>query len=484
MSMLDRSLADESGVDYDEYMSEDFEDKEEFDDEDEESCGSSCSASKPKKAGLVSLDGLKKHFDEVVLERMDDFNLLTLRDKANKNNYDWIVWLQVKIPFKTHNTHSGHTDEEYIEGVCGDILTWVDLLKNFEKKSNTVKQLSLFGEELGDDELEVEPEMPSGSDDRSWSRHWNQQKKVRISNLKKKYSFFELCNLTGKWHIYHDPKMVQGWIDKLPKSDKEMIELVKEAIVKGTSSKKGHGRFDDFWWDDESKWMTRDGALSDFEIIARVKGLIRLYLVPYTEYFHVNTDMSYSSWEFETTTNYRFWFDGRKLNGCSWLREDGLPKYNLHDSDFIVWLRNHFNIPYKEVISDDDILRENIKGLFTRVFKDGFDAMREIEISKDSNQFKARAMSHAKLGNGGGSGDSIDGFRANYDLWNKKGVILKISQCIEQRLDLNRPVEGFEQYDNEVYVWKLNLAQVLEEAFRLFKKETVRQTTLFDFLAA
>ena len=32
-----------------------------------------------------------------------------------------------------------------------------------------------------------------------------------------------------------------------------MIELVKDAIIRGTTSEKGHGRFDDFWWDDEYK---------------------------------------------------------------------------------------------------------------------------------------------------------------------------------------------------------------------------------------
>lgn len=211
MNMLDVSLADESGLDYDEYMSddleglteEDFEDEGLEDEEDEESCGSSCS-SKPKKLSLESLNGLKKHFDEVVLERTEPCNVLTLRDKANKANYDWIIWLQVKIPFKEHNSCSINTDEEYVEGVCKDILTWVDLLKNFEKKSEP-KQLSLFGEELGEDELEVEPESPSDSSDRAWSKHWKERERVRISNLKKKYSFFELVNLTSKWYVYHEP---------------------------------------------------------------------------------------------------------------------------------------------------------------------------------------------------------------------------------------------------------------------------------------
>lgn len=468
------SLADESGLDYEE---------EEFEDEDNDKpCGSSCS-SKPKKVSLESLNGLKKHFDEVVLERTELCNVLTLRDKANRANYDWIVWLQVKIPFKEHNTHSGHSDEEYVEGVCKEILTWVDLLKNFEKTSES-KQLSLFGEELGDDELEVEPETPINSNDGSWGKYWRERERVRVSNLKKKYSFFELVDLRSKWYVYREPYVVESWIKQLPQNNLEMIELVKDAIIKGTSGDYDN-RNDEFWWDDDTNYMTRDGALSDYELIARVKQLIRLYLVPYTEYFSVSTDLSYSAWDCKEQTSYRFWFDGRKLNGCSWLRNDELPTYDLYDSDFILWLRNHFDIPYKEVISDDDILRENVKGLFRRVFKDDFDAMKEIELAKDFNQFKARANAHAKLGNDGGSGYSIDGFRASFNLYGgKNGDVITIEQSIQQRLELNRPVEGLKESNYGLYVWKLNFAQALEQAHRLFKKETKKQTTLFDFLVA
>jgi len=67
----------------------------------------------------------------------------------------------------------------------------------------------------------------------------------------------------------------------------------------------------------------------------------------------------------------------------------------------------------------------------------------------------------------------------------KKGDVITVTQSIEQRLELNRPIEGLEVYrENEVYVWKLNFQQVLEEAYRLFKKEAKKQTTLFDFIAA
>lgn len=459
-----------------------------IEDIEDEEIGCTCKAGQPKKVSLVSLAGLKKHFDEVVLERTDVCNVLTLRDKCNKKDLDWIVWLQVKIPFVHHNSHSGHSDEQYVEGVCKDILTWVDLLKNFDKSQKEVKQLSLFDDESDEMGLEPLPNSPTDSKDGSWSKYFKERERISIANLKKQYTFFELCDLVSQWHCYYEQHIKESWLRQLPKNNTEMIKLVKDAIVKATSSEKGYGRFDDFWWDDEYKYLTRDGALSDIELIARARILIRLYLVPYKEYFHVSTDLSFSSWEMEERTSHRFWFDGKKIHGCGWLRDDELPQYDLYDEDFIVWLRNYFNIPHKEVISDDDILRENIKFIFQRAFRVAeFDPFHEIKVAHSFGQFKAKALSCANFNSGGGSCYSIDGFIGTYSLsCGRKGIALYVKQDVEQRLKLGRSIDELpsSQYDNNmVYVYSLTFDQVLEKAYSLFKV-TARQTTLFDFLVA
>lgn len=485
-------------MEYLEDLDTDIEDEDSFgedgldEDFDEEECeDSECGlpeCAKTKKVSLTSLEGLKKHFDEVLLERTEFCNVLTLRDKANRTNYDWIVWLQVKIPFKNHNSHAGHSDEEYIEGVCKKILEWVDLLKNFDKSEN--KQLLLF-DDSSDDELEPEPESPSGGSEGSWSKYHRELERVKKNNLRKRYTFFELCDVANSWYAYHDPCVVKSWIDKLPKNNKEMIELVKDAIVKGTTSEEGHGRFEEFWWDDSTKYMTRDGALSDFEIIARVKHLIRLYLVPYTRCFHVSTDNSYSFWELETKTDYRFWFDGGKIQGSSWLRSDELPEYELYDVEFIAWLREHFNIAHKEIISDEDVLRLTLEQLFARAFKEddtSFDALEEIKKSKSFNEFKAKALSRAKLGNGGSGGYFKDGFSTDIDLFaGKKGHVIKIRQLAQLRIDLGRSIESMEvdnYWQRDVYVYKLTFAEALEKAYALFGPQKPKQLDLFHFLAA
>jgi hypothetical protein len=443
---------------------------------------SCCVVEKQTSSAIKELDELKKHFDEVVVEAMPMYNLLTLRDKCNKANYDYIVWLQIKIAYAETNSCS-HNSDEKIKGACKSILDWIPILKDFEK-SDEGKQLSLFAED-DEDDLEKEPESPNGENG-NWGKYHRECEKARKNNLMKQYSFFELFNSTTSWWRYQDIDFTRF----LPKSNAEMIELVKIAIKRGTSSKDGHGRFEDYWWDDSSNYVCRDGALSDIELLNRVLMMIRLHLVPYKSYFRVFTDNSYSASELEEKTDYRFWFDGRKVNGSSWVNGD-MPTYDLNDADFILWLRDFFNIEYKEVISDEDILKDNIDGLFMRVYgfeNPSFIYRDEIKRAKNFKEFKAKALSFAKLGNGGGSGVSIDGFSGSYSLYKgRKGDVITIEQNIEQRISLNRDIEGLEKSDfrdNSVYVYKLNFDEVLEKAFELFKIETVKQTSIFDFLQA
>ena len=77
-------IEDEENFDDDE-INEDFDEFEYEDDCGDDECDLPKCA-KPKKVSLTSLAGLKKHFDEVLLERTQSCNLLTLRDK------DVIVW--------------------------------------------------------------------------------------------------------------------------------------------------------------------------------------------------------------------------------------------------------------------------------------------------------------------------------------------------------------------------------------------------------
>ncbi len=452
-----------------------------------------CTIKKETVSSVKEFDILKSKFDVVEIEDKEKYRLLTLKDKAssNKSNIQWIVWLQIKVCYGYSTQHgSDKSNNEMLQTVCKNITDWVDNLIHFEKES-TNKQLSLFEEDNSDEIiLEDEPESPGA--DGNWNKYFKEQARVRKSNLIKQYSFFELCNLTDSTGIYLD----MDYRHLLPKTNKEMIELVKDAIVKGTSATKGYGRFDDYWWDDEYGWLTRDGALSDIELINRVQGLIRIYFVPYQREFHVSTDMSYSANDYEKRTTYRFWFDGKKINyyGSFDKDKEELPSFELYDLEFIQWLRDHFNIEYKEVISDKDILKINVKSYINSMLwyeKDNYDFIERIKTFKNYKLFKSDILNYCKAKNidstnGGGSGASIDGFSGSYDK-SKKGKIT-IVQNIDERINLNRSVENLERdsyWESDVIVYNLIGDDIYKEAFNLFNEINVPvQLSLFDDLLA
>ena len=432
---------------------------------------SCCIIKKDTTSSVEELNKLRKYFDEVVLEDKETYRLLTLRDKANKSNYDYVVWLSIKVSygFSNERTYSAKTDDEMLSNVCKSILDWIDILKNFEK-SDVGKQLSLFEEE---DENEPEPEPPTPSSDGNWSAYFKKRNEVRKRNLMKKYSFFEL--LSTDYYTYSGI----DYRTMLPSID-EVRELTKKAILKG---KDNPGRYDEFWCDTPS-YLTRDGALSDYELMKRLHFGIRLFLLPYKSYFHVWTDDSYSAHTHEECIEYRYYLDGENLSTCSSHDNDklDLPSYdNLYNLKFLDWVRNTLDIPHKNVISDDEILKENLKSWFRY---DDFE--KDVNTAKDWKQFKAVASKKVQS-NGGGSGYSLDGFDANH-YYDRKGEI-KISQPCEHRIELNRNIDNLEidEYKgSESYiVSKINGDEIYKKAYDMFnKKEVANQVSLFDLLAA
>jgi len=441
---------------------------------------SCCVIKKETSSAIKELDILNRMFDEVILEKKEKYQLLTLKDKAKKPNYDYIVWLQLKIQLGYDNQyyHSSKSDEDMLKGVLESLVDWVDTLKGFEK-SLQPKQLNLFGE--SEDELEPEPEMPKGGEDRGWNSYWKKLHEVRKRNLKRKYTFFEL---------FHPRYYIYAGIDyrkQLP-SLEESRELYKKAILAG---KDNPGRYDEFWWDYPEYIADPDG-LSDIELKARLHS-IRLWLVPYWQDAYVSPDLSYFEHKIDEGVSYRYYLNGTKLSTCGSHDNDKLelPSYEgLFDTEFLDWARKTLNIPYKEPISDEDILKENLKYFFDSLLwyeKENYDYLHKINTFKDWKQFKADILNFCKEKgvdcNGAGSGYSIDGFSGHYSL-DKKGEV-KVEQHCQIREELNRNLDlEINDYDKYI-VYKLVGDEIYKKAFDLFnKKEIANQVTLFDFVAA
>lgn len=452
---------------------------------------SCCVIKKDTSSSIKELDALGKMFDEVILEKKEKYQLLTLRDKARKPNYDYVVWLELKIERGKEVEQRSiiptfgvtRSDEDALKKVLEQLLDWIDLLKGFEK--NQCKQLNLFA---SDDEVELEPmpEPPESGSDKGWSSYFKKSNQVSRRNIMKQYDFFD---------VFHPSYYLYTGIDyrkQLP-SMEEMRELYKQAILKG---KDNPGRYDDFWWDTPEYIMEHDG-LSDIELKKRLND-IRLFLLPYRSYAYLSPDLSYTPHAVSEGVNYRYYIDGTKgLTTSSAHDYDtlDLPSYDgLFNAEFLEWVRETLDVPEKEVVSDEDILRENIKYLLESMLwyvREKYDLERRINTFKDWKQFKADLLSFCKkegikFSEGGGSGCSIDGFKASISEA-KKGSI-KILQSLNDRIELNRNVEGLEAdsyYDDHVVVWHLTGDEIYKKAFELLnQKEVMNKTTLFDFMAA
>jgi hypothetical protein len=441
---------------------------------------SCCTVKKQKTSSSIKeFDLLKNHFDIVELEDKDKYRLLTLKDKTKSFNsdIDWIVWLQVKVSYGYQDRYTTRDDNYMLEQVCKKIYTWIDILKNFDKNNQT-KQLSLFADEIDENELEPEPQMPTT--DGGWSKYHKECEDIRKRNLMKQYSFFELLDI--EYYTYSGI----DYRSKLPTIE-GIREKLKQAIIKGTNNP---GRYDEFWFDYPS-YLTRDGGLSDIELKIRLRS-IRLFLVPYTSPFKAWTDDSYSLHTREESIDYRFYLDGERLTTCGPHDNDklDLPTYNdLYNLEFLDWVRNTLNIPYKEVISDDDILRENLRHYFNSLLwygKVNYDFVKKIQTFQNWKQFKTDINLYLKINNidsnGGGSAYSLDGFSGNYSK-DKKGQI-KITQKQNERISLNRNVDLPLNDYGEYIIYDLTGDEIYKKAFELLNEHSKNrvQTSLFDFM--
>lgn len=199
---------------------------------------------------IKGLDDLKKHFDVVEIDDSHEkYNLLTCKDIVKRSGtiINYSVWIQLKIN-KAHPTKFKYSQSKdskaYLEDCISNLLDWVELLVNFEKK-NSNKQLSLF-EEDNVDELEKEPPSPTGGEDNSWNSYYRKVEKVRKNNLKKQFTFFQLFNDHAASWLYEDI----DWRKFLPTQD-EFETIFKNIILK---YKDNPGRYEDGWFDDQYNW--------------------------------------------------------------------------------------------------------------------------------------------------------------------------------------------------------------------------------------
>jgi len=442
----------------------------------------SCCNVKKETSSNKYLEILENNFDEVSIEKREMYQLLTLKDKARKPGYDWIIWLQLKIAYG-HTNSCSHNSEKKLEGAMEGICNWLELLKDFDRKSKP-KQLSLFGDE-NELELEKEPESPQGGADNQWAKYFRECERVRKSNLMKQYSFFELFEDTGAWWQYNDI----DYSRLLPQSNEEMIEFVKEYLSGNIQSSILQGNE----FEDEYSYLTRDDALSDIELYHRVLFKFDFGLIPYESKPRLMIDNGFTAHETIGGTRHRVQMRRGKLEGSSWDNRE-YPSYDFKIPDFLNWVRWYFKIPYREPVSDEYVLKENIEHFIDSMLwygREKYDWKEKINTFETWKQFKSDIHSFMqKEGidsrNGGGSGFSLDGLDGGYDLFKKGNITIK--QNLQERLEMHRSIDGLEveerHGDKEVIVFNISGDEIYQKTFDFFnQKQKANQISLFDFVA-
>lgn len=441
---------------------------------------SCCTVKQTTSSSSKHYNLIKKHFDNVELIHKEKYQQLILKDKAPAaSNVDWVVWLDIKIAYQTQNPNYSKKDIELLDSVCEKIYDLLDLLRMPDTKIN--KQLSLF-----DDECDIEEKMPEQpKNDGGWDKYFRECKRVAKSRLKKRYTFLELFDITFYQYTGIDHRK------ELP-SIEEFKTIYKSVILEG---KENPGRHDSFWIDNLN-YLIKE-PLSDIELIHRLKSIVRIYLAPYTKYFMANYDLSYtdhSSKSKEPKIAYRFYTNGDKIShhwGLDYDKQE-LPSYaEIFDIELLSWVRETLNIPNKEFVSDEDVLKQNIEWFLDGMLwygKKEYNWKSKIKTFRSYKEFYSHLKAFLKSknidSNGGGSGYSVDGFSGWLDR-DRDGKV-EVTQKINDRITMNRSVENLElKYNDEVIVYRLTGKEIYQKAYELFaKNENVKEMTIFDFLAA
>ncbi len=397
-----------------------------------------------KKKQVSALETIKKHFDVVKVIEYEDYDVLECKNVVKKLNAGCIqfeTWLNLKI--KKNN----------IEDFCKEVLKYKDKLFN-NTTSKTLVQTSLFE----DDVLTTN--------------------KLTIKDL----SFWQSLN---DYYIYD----YDNYIDDIPQTNEEMIEIVKECLTKYV--KNPEMKFEKFCFNDDYSYFRTNEPISDREMLSRLYSSIRIYfgISTYVEETYT-IDLSNEVRQLHSIgdKNKRFYADYYGTDYVISFDDEKSKVYDLYDKDFCTWLRELFNIPYRKPLEDIEVIKEGLVNFSKRFFDEDNSLESFIAISKDAKDFRKNIFSYLRKDSskfsghsGGGCGPLDDCYSVNYT-YDINDLAIVITQLNTYRKQLGRETEE----NNDI--WKkdstciLNLKgnEVFEGMYTyLSNKLTYKQATLF-----
>ncbi|MFW2553694.1 hypothetical protein [Aliarcobacter butzleri] len=394
--------------------------------------------SKTKKPKTSSFDTLKKHFDIVEVEEHEIYDLFIcknkIKDKASFIQYE--AWLCTKIKKGSK------------EGFAEDVLKYIDKLINFDKTNSA--QLSLFIE-----------------------TSYEENKRISIKDL----SFWDCIN---DYYLFD----LDDYLKDIPKDNEEMMAFVKKCI---TLYFENPEKEYDFFCFDYDEYLTSE-PISDREMLSRLYSQLRMYfgLSTYVEdrySIYLNEEVHKITKKGEAKKRFYASYYGARLKVT--LYDEKSKLYDLYDKEFCSWLREKLNVPYREPLTDNEVIKDSLLYLSKRFIKDEKEFYSFINDAKDAADFRKNIVSYIKkLGNytghhGGGCSPLDDCYSESYG-YDLNHLHLEISQLNEYRKQLGRNIDEKSSREDYTYIFKVKGVEVFDKMYEYLSDNLYNNSTKLD----
>lgn len=249
------------------------------------------------------------------------------------------------------------------------------------------------------------------------------------------------------------------YLKNIPKDNEEMIKLVKSCITLYFENPEKEYNSFDFEYDE---YFTRE-PISDREILSRLYFNLRIY-------FKLDSETVYTS------------YHGARLKV-----KFNKPKfYDLYDQKFCSWLREKLNVPYREPLTDNEVIKDSLLDFSKRFIKDEKEFYSFINDAKDAVDFRKNIISYIKKSGdytghqGGGGGPLNDCYSISYG-YDLNHLYLEISQLNEYRKQLDREIDLKSSREDYTYIFKVKGVEVFEKMYEYLKKDLLNYQEIEKF---
>ncbi|WP_187648668.1 hypothetical protein [Nitrosophilus labii] len=378
---------------------------------------------------------LEKHFDEVLVFHGPRYQRLIVRDKVNnKGAIKYSTWLDLKINY--YNNVAYYKYSAFANS--GEIMEYA-IKKVFEIAKEIKRHIEPFQRGLFEDE---------------------ESKENLIYKLSEKLNDW-IWKYNGIEYRQHIPSPVEL---------RDTIKLYLKKVANKEIELDNRFRTikdyrDDFIWFPNFLHILDGEAKSDLDILEWL-GWIRIFVK-------------------DRSGNDLFYFQNEEFDACFPLDWDKsiLPNYKriVYTKELIDYVRNLFDIPYREPFGDSYAIKMAIKDYIEScALKKGIDWKDTLGNSRDYKEFMKKIRIKEQSGECGGIG--FDGYSVSYDFSKEE---ISIQQKVSCRLFLQSKNNHLYFHNESFYnIATYKQEEIFRLAYELLKEDVVnyKQMTIFDYL--